>query len=130
MLNNCEFIGHIGQDPKYINDNKQVAIATLAVNEKIKDEQVTLWIDLVFFGKQAELAMAYLPKKTRVYVQGKIALREWEARDGTRGVKLQLKVSHFINLERKEARAQLQGSTQESVIPYDDQNALDDDLPF
>lgn len=62
-LNECKFIGNVGQDPeiRFTPSGSAVANLSLAVSEKWKDKQSgqvnekTEWVRLVGFNKTAEI---------------------------------------------------------------------------
>jgi single-strand DNA-binding protein len=90
-LNKCSFIGNLGKDPevRMVGESK-VANFSLAVTEKFKDrsgnqQEKTEWVNIVFWGRQAEICEQYLKKGSSVYVEGKLETRSWD--DKTTGEK-------------------------------------------
>ena len=88
-LNRCDFIGRLGKAPevKYTASGTAVASFSIAVGEKYKDKsgewvEKTEWINLVFWGKLAEICGEYLEKGKEIYVSGKFTTRKWQDRDG------------------------------------------------
>jgi len=88
-LNNCNFIGRLGQEPdiKYTQQGKAVANLSLAVGETHKDAsgkkiEQTEWIRITFFGALAEIAEKYLNKGSQIYVSGKMRTRKWTDNNG------------------------------------------------
>lgn len=90
MLNQCQFIGHLGGDPEYRQTNGDpVANFNIGVSEKWKDRdgetrEKTEWVSVVVWGKLADTADRYLRKGSKVYVQGKLQTRSWEKDGQTR----------------------------------------------
>ena len=89
MLNQCNFIGNLGQDPEIrsMNSGDKVANLSIAVTEKWKSkdgerQEKTEWVRIVIFGKLADIAERYLKKGSKVYVSGKMQTRKWQDRDG------------------------------------------------
>lgn len=74
-LNNCSFIGHVGQDA-ILNTSKDGATAwaefTLAVAVGTKDKPKTMWVKCRVFGKSAKNVIERCNKGDSVYVQGKL----------------------------------------------------------
>ena len=82
-LNQCQFIGRLGQDPdiKYMPSGDPVANMSLACGWKGKDKEGTEWVRVVAFGKLAEIIGKYLKKGSQVYISGSMRTRSWE-KDG------------------------------------------------
>lgn len=78
-LNKVILIGNLGKDPdiRFMPDGKVVANFSLATTDKWKDKNTgqqkedTEWHQVVFFGRQAEIARDYLNKGSKVYIEGK-----------------------------------------------------------
>ena len=89
-LNNCQFIGRLGQDPeiKYLPSGDAVANFSVAVGEKWKDKQGqaqerTEWVNCAAFGKLGEIIGEYLRKGSQVFISGKMKTEKYQAQDGT-----------------------------------------------
>lgn len=82
-------LGRLGQDPesKDYNGNMKTTFS-LATNEKWKDKttgeykETTEWHNVVFWGRQAEVAQQYLKQGSLVFVEGSIQTRTWEDGEG------------------------------------------------
>ena len=90
-------MGRLTRDPelKQVPSGKAVADLGLASNEKFKTkggEQVerTCFIDVVTWGRQAETCGKYLTKGSRVLVEGRLQLDQWEGENGQRRNKLKV----------------------------------------
>lgn len=91
MLNQCQFIGHLGRDPEvrtFSNGNK-VANLRLACSEKWKDKNTgerkekTEWVSIaVFQDGLVRIAEQYLKKGSKIFVSGKLATRKWQDQSG------------------------------------------------
>lgn len=92
MLNRCEFIGNLGQDPEIRRTPSGDAVANMriAVSTKWTDKasgerkEKTEWIPVVAWGKTAEIAERYLKKGMKVFVAGEFTTRSWEKDGQTR----------------------------------------------
>lgn len=90
MLNQCNFIGRLGNDPevRYLPDGKAATTISIGCSEKWKDKQSgeqkerTEWIRCVSFGKLAEIMGEYLRKGSLVYVSGKMQTKKWQDQSG------------------------------------------------
>lgn len=87
-LNQCNFIGRLGNDPeiRYTPTGDAVANFSIAVGESWKDkggqkQERTTWVRLVAFRKTAEIIGQYLGKGSRIFVTARLQIREWE-KDG------------------------------------------------
>ena len=84
-LNKVMLMGNLTRDIelKYTPKGTAIADMSIAVNRKWKDdngqqkEEVT-FIDLVAFGKTAELAGQYLAKGSPCFFEGRLNLETWE----------------------------------------------------
>jgi len=81
-------IGNCGRDPesKAMPNGQILAEVSIAVSEKWKDKQGqsqerTEWLNLVFFGKLAEIVLQYVTKGSKIYIEGKLRTSSWE-KDG------------------------------------------------
>lgn len=84
-------IGNLGKDPeiRYMQDGKAVANISIGISEKYKDKQgqqkeVTEWVNIVFFGKLADIVGQYLKKGSQIYIEGKLKTEKYEKDGQTR----------------------------------------------
>jgi len=88
-LNRTTVIGHLGQDPelRYLPTSGQpVANFSIATDDAYTDKQGQRqervdWHNIVVYGKAAENCKEYLKKGREVYVEGRLRVREYEAKD-------------------------------------------------
>lgn len=90
-LNKVMLIGRLGQDPelRYTQSGAAVTSFNLATNETWNDsagkkQEKTEWHRIVVWGKQAENCAKYLKKGRQAYVEGRLATREYEDRNGAK----------------------------------------------
>ena len=88
-LNQCNFIGRLGQDPeqKYMPNGKAVVNLSIAVSEKWKDQQgqqqeSTEWVRVTAYDKLAEIIGQYVTKGSLIYISGKMKTRKWQDQQG------------------------------------------------
>jgi len=80
-------IGNCGRDPesKFLPNGTVIAEVSIAVSEKWKkdgqSQERTEWLNLVFFGKLAEIVQQYVTKGSKIYIEGKLRTSSWE-KDG------------------------------------------------
>ena len=90
-VNKVLAIGNLGQDPdiRFLPSGNPVANFSIAVSESWTDKNTgqkqerTEWIKCVAFNKLAEIIQQYVHKGSKVYVEGKLQTRKWQAQDGT-----------------------------------------------
>ena len=82
-LNRCEFIGRLGRDPesRYTPSGDQVVNFSLAVDWKTKDKEGVEWINVVAFGKLAQICADYLSKGKQVYIAGRYNTQKWQDKE-------------------------------------------------
>jgi len=141
MLNNCQFIGNLGQDPelRHMPSGESVVNLSIACSEKWKNKETgqpqehTEWVRVSYFGKIADLAAQYLAKGSKVYVQGKLATRKYQAADGTDRYSTEIKGRELKFLDSKKDSQRQQDAPQQAA-PQPDNRApahdFDDDIPF
>jgi len=90
MLNQCQFIGHLGRDPETRNfaNGGKVCNLRLACTEKWKDkdgnrQEKTEWIPVAIFQEGLiRVAEQYLRNGSKIYVSGKFTTRKWQDQSG------------------------------------------------
>lgn len=90
MLNQCQFIGHLGADPesRSFQNGGKVCNFRLAVTEKWKNrdgerQEKTEWVSVAVFGDGlAGMAERYLRKGSKVFISGKLSTRKWQDQSG------------------------------------------------
>jgi single-strand DNA-binding protein len=89
LRNRVQLIGNLGQDPemKTLESGKKVAHFTLATKDDYKNSEgqkisETTWHNVVAWNGHAELVEKYLKKGGQVAIEGKIAYRSYEDKQG------------------------------------------------
>ena len=111
-LNKMLIIGNLGADPelRYSQSGKAVVNMRVAVNSRSRAadgewQDETLWLRVIAFDKQAERLAEQLRKGHRVYAEGRLRARDWEAQDGRKGTSLEIIADRVTPLERRERDA-------------------------
>ena len=142
-LNKVMLIGHLGDEVKmhYFDDKNSVGKFPIATNESYTNKQTgerittTEWHNLVVRNKLAEICEKYLTKGDKIYCEGRIKTRQWEAEDGSKRYSTEIHVIEmtFLSTKRelgaKPAASNVQQSTSESQNQENKEEA-EDDLPF
>lgn len=90
MLNHIVIMGRLGKDPdlRHTQTGTPVTNFTLAVERDFKDkntgERAVDWIPVVAWRQAGEFAARYLSKGRVAVVEGRLQMREWADRDGSK----------------------------------------------
>lgn len=130
MYNRVILIGRTTADAElqYTKSNKAFARATIAVNRRYKNQNGDYeadFINLVAWGKTAELLSEYTRKGMLISVEGELRSGSYE-KDGQRLYRTDVLVSNFTRLEKSK-----NATGNESVFGHSEpMDIADDDLPF
>lgn len=109
-MNKVVLIGNLTRDIKlqYTQSGYCVGNAGIAVTRKFKNAQgqtaeETCFIDLKFFGRTAEVANQYLRKGSKLAVEGRLKLEQWQDQSG------QNRSKHIVEVESLEMLGSNQG---------------------
>ena len=110
MVNKVFLVGHLGDAPQphTFTDGGMLATASLATNEHWRDKQTnerverTDWHRLVFHARLAEVAAQYLRKGSKVFIEGQLRTRKWQAEDGSDRYVTEVHVRAMEMLDRKQ----------------------------
>ena len=107
-LNKMMIIGNLGADPelRYTPSGKAVTELRVAVNDNRRGPdgewvEETLWFRVSVWEQQAERLAEQLRKGHKIYAEGQLRAREYEARDGEKRTSLELVFARVVNLERR-----------------------------
>ena len=154
-LNKVLLIGNLTRDPemRYTNSGTPVVTFGMATNKSWKDEdgetkEIAEFHNLVAWNKMAEICQQLLAKGMKVYVEGSLNTRSWEAEDGSTRYKTEIRVEDMILLdskgkqgagmdeveekgeEEKPAKKSKKDETPVEETEEEDQDPLEEDLPF
>lgn len=100
-------IGHLGGDPetKFTPTGTQltnfsVAVSTSRTSNGERTESAD-WYRCTAFGKLADVCSQYLRKGSRVYVEGRLATRTYDAANGEKRFSLDVTVAEMQILDSK-----------------------------
>ena len=103
-------IGNLGRDPemRYTPNGRAVTEFSVAVTHSSRDPQTGEWADeqtdwfrVTVWGDRAERTAEQFRKGNRVFVEGRFRTREFERKDGTKGISLDITADNVIALERR-----------------------------
>ena len=104
-LNKAQIIWNITQDIelRQTPNGQNVTTISIATNRNwtdgsgMKQEQAEFH-NVVLWGKLAEIAGQYLTKWKKVYIEGRLQTRNWEAQDGTKRYRTEIVGENMIML--------------------------------
>ncbi|MDD4381895.1 MAG: single-stranded DNA-binding protein [Candidatus Dojkabacteria bacterium] len=156
-LNKVILIGNLTRDPemRYTNSGTPVVTFGMATNKSWKDtngetKELAEFHNIVAWNKMAEICQQLLAKGMKVYVEGSLTTRSWESEDGTTKYKTEIRLEDMILLDNKgkqgagiseegqEKEEKVEEKKEEEVeevasdeeVPTEDQDPLEEDLPF
>lgn len=108
-VNKVILIGYLGDDVKmhYFDGGNCIGRFQLATNEvyvnKTNNEKITSteWHNIVVRNKAAELCEKYLLKGDKIYIEGRIKSRQWQAEDGSTKHTTEIQAIDFTFLTTK-----------------------------
>jgi len=111
-LNKAQLIGRLTRDPeqKSIPSGEIVTTFSVATGFTWKDkagqkQEKTEFHNIVAWRKLAEICGQYLKKGSKVYIEGRLATRNWEDQSGVKKYRTEIIADNMIMLEGRGARA-------------------------
>ncbi|GAA0567735.1 single-stranded DNA-binding protein [Halomonas salifodinae] len=113
-VNKVIIIGNLGQDPevRFLPSGNPVANLRIATTDSWTDRQSgqrqerTEWHSVVLFNKLAEIAQQYVRKGSRIYIEGRLQTRKWQAQDGQDRYSTEIKVRDMQMLDSRSGGGQ------------------------
>ena len=116
MYNKVILVGNLTRDVeiRYTPSGMALSKVGIATNRRFKSStgemrDETMFIDLTFFGRTAEVANQYLRKGSKVLVEGRLILEQWVAQDGTKRSRHSITVE---NMQMLDTRGEMQQNNQ------------------
>ena len=140
MLNKVILVGNTVRpiELRYLPSGSAVAKTGIAVNRTWKDKlsgeqkQETMFIDVVIYGKSAEIANQHMIRGKKVLVEGRLVLEQWMDQAGQKRSRHVIVVESFQFLDSKKDGDKPSEPTGD--IEYDLENPPidipDDEAPF
>jgi single-strand DNA-binding protein len=107
-LNKAQVIGNVTQDIelKQTPNGQNVCSFWVATNRRWTDssgnqQEQTEFHNLVLWWKLAEIAGQYVTKWQKIFLEGRLQTRNWEAQDGTKRYRTEIVWENLIMLGRK-----------------------------
>ena len=102
MFNKIVLVGNLTRDIelRYTQGGAAIGSCGIAVTRKFsvngEKREETCFIDITFFGKQAETANQYLSKGSKLLIEGRLKFDQWQDNNG------QNRSKHTISVENME----------------------------
>lgn len=146
-FNKIIIYGHLGRDPemRYTGQNIPVCSFSVATSERKKGQggeegkEETTWFKITLWRNLAETASKYLKKGSPVYIEGRLAAREWVDREGVTRTSLEVTATemHLMGSRGEggysgggESQSRAAASGGGSAGPVESNPVTDDDIPF
>ena len=101
--------GNLARDVeiRYSASGGAIGSSAIAVTKKFKKQdgtqgEKTLFIDVVAYGRTAEIMNNYLQKGSSVLIDGELELDQWSAQDGSKRSKHKVKIDNLQMLGNKD----------------------------
>jgi len=136
-VNKAILVGNLGRDPevRHLDNGRAVANFSLATSEGYRNkagERVTTteWHNIVLWTPLAEIAEKYLTKGSQVYIEGRIASRSYDDKEGNKRYITEIIGQNLTMLGSRGSSESQQEET--SSVPEDVSSSEEetDDLPF
>lgn len=134
-FNKVVLMGNITRTPDVRNipgSSTVVATTGIAVNRKIKDKEEVMFIDIVTYGKLAEIMGRFVTKGMPILVEGRLTYRSWE-QDGQKRSKHEVVADSFQMLGGNRDRDDFNESVSaknDAGLSRDGGMVGEDDVPF
>ena len=102
MFNKIILVGNLTRDIelRYATSGSAVGSSAIAVTRKYtlnnEKREETCFIDITFFGKQAEVSNQYLQKGSKLLIEGRLKFDQWTDNNG------QTRSKHSVSVEAME----------------------------
>lgn len=138
MLNKIFLLGRLVRDPevRYTQTGKVVIQFTLAVDRPFANQEGQKeadFIPVVFWGKQAELIGNSTIKGHRLLVEGRLQIRSYDAKDGSKRYVSEVIGNTFEFIERKSdvaGHSAAVGASDSGMESFGSAVPFSDDIPF
>lgn len=149
-LNRAQLIGNLTRDPelRYTPNGTAVCSFGIATNrswttESGEKKDEAEFHNIVSWNKLAELCSQFLVKGSKVFVEGRLTTRSWQAQDGTQKTRTEIVISDMILLSGRKNAIQPEGeekadgeavpeekTAKEAPAEDGEEEVAPDDIPF
>lgn len=150
-LNKVQLIGNLTRDPEMRYTPQGTAVCTFGVatnrqwtTEAGEKKDEADFHNIVAWNKLAEICAQLLKKGRKVYVEGRLQTRSWQAQDGTQRSRTEVVISDMIILDKREDGTPVEEVAEVQVSPdsigvetktkkkakKDEKETEEEDIPF
>lgn len=134
-MNRIVLLGRLVRDPevRYTQTGKVVTQFTIAVDRPFNNQEGQReadFIPIVIWGKQAEVCGNSLTKGQRVLVEGRLQIRNYDAKDGSKRYVTEVIADHFEFIERKDSSSGTQNAGGFNDLGSARDIPFDEEIPF
>lgn len=132
MSNSINFVGHCSSDAKVRTapNGNQVLEVSVANNIGYGEKQVTNWIRVSYWTKNAEKLLEYFTKGQSVFVSGELSTNEYFAQDGTKKFQLLVRANIVELVGKKSSDSESNIKTHNPQQTSSNYDYDDNDIPF
>lgn len=121
-LNRSQLIGNLTRDPEVRSTPSGQNVASFAVatnrrwtTQSGETQDATEFHEIVAWGKLAEVSQQILQKGKKVYIEGRLQTRSWDAPDGGKRQRTEIIAENIIALSPREGGSDMGGSSMPST---------------
>ena len=144
-FNRITLVGNLTRDPeiRYVGSGAAVTKFSLAINTRSKQQEETMYVDIVAWDKLAETCNTYLKKGMSVLIDGRLSIRSYDTKEGEKRKSTEVVANTMQMLDsRGGSRPDNDGGGYERSSPpprsngasssagFDEDAALEDEIPF
>ena len=132
-MNKVILTGRLTKEPevRYTPNGKAVASFTLAVDNGFGENKKTDFIPIVVWGNSAEFCGNNLNKGSKVLIDGRLQVRSYDAKDGSKRYVTEVVANYLEALERTKTQSSTNGTSNEETTPESfGADVTDENVPF
>lgn len=140
-LNQCQFIGRLGNDPdvRYTTSGKAVASFSIAVGSQWKGkegekQEATEWVNITAFDNLGEICGQYLKKGSQVFIGGRMKTEKYTDKSGVDKYSTKIVAENMQMLggksESAEPKAKQESANKSAPAAKQSFDNFDEEIPF
>jgi single-strand DNA-binding protein len=134
--NSLTLVGNLTRDPeiRYVANGNAVCKFAIAVNRKQKAKDEVMFVNIVAWERLGEVCNQYLSKGDPVLIHGRLSIRDYVAKDGSKQKAVECVATEMQMLGTKGGGAQSGGTAPASTADREDLygggDEMTDEIPF
>jgi single-strand DNA-binding protein len=131
-MNQINVIGNLGKDPdcKFTQTGTAVTSFSIAVKSGYGEYKRTDWLDVVTFGKTAEIMGNALHQGSKVLVTGRLQIDKWDGNDGQKHSKPVIYAENIEFLDSKKQQTESSGDNSFDAKSFGKDVFPEEEVPF